>query len=73
MEKKFYLIEIATGDEQIAGKGVYEYATKNEAVAAFHSKLGSAMKSDLFTSDLLMVVDSTGQWYEQQYYTKEEK
>lgn len=57
---KFYLIEIAEGDAKIAGKGIYEYSTYLDAIANFHSKLGVAMKSELYTSDLIMVVDSNG-------------
>lgn len=57
---KYYLIEISTGDSKIAGKAIYEYATQNEAVAMFHSKLGSAMKSTLYTSELIMVIDENG-------------
>ena len=68
--KKFYLVEIATGDEKIAGKSIYEYETKNEAIASFHTKLGQAMKSELFETDLLMVIDSEGNWFEQRYYNK---
>ena len=57
---KYYLIEISTGDTKISGKGIYEYATEKEAVAMFHSKLGSAMKSDLFETELIMVIDEFG-------------
>lgn len=56
----FYLIEISTGDSKIAGKSIYEFETENEAEANFHSKLGSAMKSPLFATELLMVVDENG-------------
>lgn len=56
----FYVIEIATGDSQIAGKAVYAYATEKEAVATFHTKMGNAMKSDLYTSELLLVIDDNG-------------
>lgn len=66
----FYVIEIATGDSKIAGKSVYEYATEVEAVASFHSKMGSAMKSDLFDSELLLVIDSTGKVIKREQYTK---
>ena len=55
---KFYLIEIAGGDSKIKGKGIYEYNSKNEAIASFHSKMGVAMKSELYTKEQLMVVDS---------------
>lgn len=57
---KYYVIEIATGDSKIEGKGIYEYPTLNEALAAYHSKMGIAMKSDLYKSDLIMVVNSAG-------------
>lgn len=55
---KFYLIEISEGNTKIEGKGVYEYATLDAAVASFHSKMGSAMKSDLFKSEQLVVLNS---------------
>lgn len=57
---KYYLIEIATGDSKISGKAVYEYSTENEAIATFHSKMGAAMKSSLYESELLIVVDGNG-------------
>lgn len=56
----FYLIEIATGDPKVAGKAIYEYSTENDAIASFHAKMGSAMKSELYSSELLIVVDSDG-------------
>ncbi len=56
----FYLIEISTGDSKIAGKSIYEYATQNDAVAMFHKKLGTAMGSSLYTSELIMVIDGNG-------------
>lgn len=54
---KFYVVEIAEGDAKIKGKGIYEYATKDEAVASFHSKMGTAMKSELYTREQLLVLD----------------
>ena len=55
---KYFLIEIAEGDAKIAGKGIYEYATRNEAIANFHSKMGTAMKSELYTREQLIVINS---------------
>lgn len=55
---KYYVIEIATGDSKIAGKSIYEYKTKNEALASFHKKLGVAMASDLYTSEQIFVISS---------------
>lgn len=60
---KFYLIEVSTGDPKIAGKAIYEYATLKEAEAVFHSKMGAAMKSDLFATELLCVINGVGGVY----------
>lgn len=67
---KYYVFEVATGDPKIAGKSVYEYNTLNEAVATFHSKLGTAMKSDLYDSDLVMVINSEGGIHKTEKYVK---
>ena len=56
----YYLIEIATGDEKIAGKGIYTYNTRTEALASYHSKLGVAMKSPMYQTELVMVIDDAG-------------
>lgn len=57
---KYYVIEISTGDSKIAGKAIYECATRNEAIASFHKKLGVAMSSDLYETDLVMVINGAG-------------
>lgn len=64
----FYVLEVAHGDSKIEGKGVYELATLNEAVALFHSKLGIAMKSDLYTDSLVMVIGADGAVYRSEKY-----
>lgn len=56
----FYLIEISTGDAKIAARSIYTYDNEKEAIANFHTKLGIAMKSDLYTTDLCMVIDENG-------------
>lgn len=56
----YYLLEISKGDEKVAGSAVYTYNSKKEAIANYHSKLGTAMKSPLYTSELVMVVDENG-------------
>lgn len=61
---KYYLIEIATGDAKIAGKSVYEYTDVNQAIANFHTKLGNAMKSELYKTALYIVVNENGGVYE---------
>lgn len=70
---KYFVIEISTGDSKIAGKGVYEYETLNDAVAMFHKKLGTAMGSELYTSDLVMVIDGNGAVYKSEKYVAEPK
>lgn len=66
----FYLIEIATGDSKIAGKAIYSYNSEVEATAVFHLKLGSAMKSELYESELVMVIDEFGATIKKEKYIK---
>lgn len=66
----FYLIEIATGDVKIAGKAVYQYDTQNDAVAAFHAKLSTAMKSELFETELVIAIDENGKVLKRERYIK---
>lgn len=68
--RKYYVIEISVGSTSIAGKGIYEYATVEEAVALFHKKLGTAMSSALYESDLVMVVDDNGAVIRSEKYIK---
>ena len=68
----FYVIEISTGDAKIAGKAIYQYNTIDEAVATFHSKLGTAMKSDLYATELIMVMDDEGAVLRVEKYIKPE-
>lgn len=71
---KYYVIEIATGDSKIAGKSVYEYNQDNsqdpkkKALASFHKKVGTSMDSDLYKTDLLLVIDEKGIVIERNYY-----
>lgn len=64
----FYLIEIATGDSKIAGTAIYKFNTQNEALAVLHKKIGNARGSDLFTSELVMVIDEQGTVYKREYF-----
>lgn len=66
----YYVLEIATGDAKVAGKSVYQYATIEEAVGAFHSKLGTAMRSELYESDLCMVIEDNGSVSRSEKYIK---
>lgn len=66
--ENYFVIEIATGDSKIAGKAVYGYATEKEAVATFHQKLSTAMKSEMYTSSLIMVIDAEGKIVKREKY-----
>jgi hypothetical protein len=68
---KFYLIEISTGDSKIAGKGIYEYDSRNKAVAMFHKKLGTAMDSELYDSEQIFVVNDSNVIIENGKYERE--
>lgn len=64
----FYVLEITTTDK--ASKAVYSYDTLEEAVANFHSKLGSWMKNETCQAELVMVIDDNGAVYRSEKYTK---
>lgn len=66
----YYVLEISTGDSKIAGKAVYQYSTLDEATAVFHSKLGTAMKSDLYETELVLVIGADGEVMRSEKYTK---
>lgn len=66
----FYLIEISTGDSKVTGRAVYAYDNEHDAVANYHGKLSTAMKSDLYDTELVMVVDETGKVIKRERYTK---
>lgn len=55
---KYYLILISEGDPKIKGKAIYEYEDRLSALADFHSKLGVAMKSELYTNCQLLMLNS---------------
>lgn len=66
----FYLVEVSTGDTKITAKAIYTFATETEAIANFHSKLGAAMKSDLFDTELCIVIDENGTVIKREKYIK---
>lgn len=55
----YYLIEITTKADKTE-KGVYGYEDLNDAIANFHTKLGGAMKNDIYLAEMLMVIDERG-------------
>ena len=67
---KYYLLEVAEGDEKIAGKAVYEYATEIAVIAAFHKRYGQALDSPLYTSVLVMAIAEDGKVIERGSWKK---
>lgn len=67
----YYLIEISTGDAKIAGQAIYSYKSEREAIASFHSKLGTAMKSDLYETEIVMLIDDDAQLIKREKYVKD--
>lgn len=66
----YYVLQVSHGDPKVAGKSVYEYSTLDEAVATWHQKMGTAMKSELYTDSLLMVVGFDGAVHKSEYYVR---
>lgn len=56
---KYYLIEITTKASKVE-KAIYEYASSEEAVANFHTKMGGAMKKTDYLAEMLQVIDERG-------------
>lgn len=71
IEEKYYVVKIAKGDTEIAGKGIYEYATLNEAEGNFHRQIGTAKLSELYDYELAMVISSDGNIYGTEVHKKE--
>jgi len=58
---KYYVIEITTyNNGNNDSKGIYEYESKQDAIATFHSKMGGAMKNTTYATELLLVVSEEG-------------
>lgn len=68
--KKYYVTEIANGDSKVKGKSIYEYDTLDEAEASFHSKLGTAMKSELYTEEIIYITDSDCLMYMSKHFIR---
>lgn len=69
---KYYLIEIAEGDAKIKGKAIYEYDNITEATANYHKKIGTAMSSDLYIYEMVMIIDENGNVYKSEVFKQGE-
>lgn len=67
----YYLIELTTYmDTTPDAKGIYGYATMDEAVANFHTKLGGAMKNANYKSECVVVITNTGTTVKSEYWAR---
>ncbi len=58
---KYYVIEIVTyNNGNNDSKGIYEYDSKQDAIATFHSKMGGAMKNSTYATELLFAISEEG-------------
>lgn len=68
----YFLINIETyNDGSADSKAIYTYATQDDAIAAYHSKLGSAMKNAKCRTVLCMVISETGNVVKQEFWLRE--
>ena len=68
---KYYVVEITTYvDETPDAKGVYAYDSETEAMAAYHNKMGGAMKNENYESELIIVSNSIGGILKVDYFNR---
>lgn len=68
---KYYLIVIITyTDETQDKKAIHEYVNEYEAIAHFHSTMGTAMIQDNVESVLVVAMNSEGGIYKNEKFTK---
>ena len=69
----YYLIDIETyNDGTAASKAIYAYESEGEAVASFHSRLGSAMKNKNCATCLCKVISETGTEVKSEFWARPE-
>jgi hypothetical protein len=66
---KYFLIELTTTAEKIE-KGIYEYDDQTLAIAAFHTKMGGAMKNESYLAETLIVVNEKGEQICYEYFQR---
>lgn len=68
---KYYVIDIETyNDGTSPNKAIYEYDTSDEAVASFHSRMGSAMKNPNVDTVLVSAINAEGALCDQSYWKR---
>jgi hypothetical protein len=68
----YYVIEISkTKDKETESKAIYSYPTHDEAIATFHTKMGSAMKNENYLMELCQVIDDRGAVQDTEYWERQ--
>lgn len=68
----FYFIEIVTTTSGTA-KAVWDKASLDEAVSAFHQTLASAMANENAVKALCLIIDDQGATYRNEYWHRQEE
>lgn len=68
---KFYVVEITTyNDGTKDAKGVYEYEDEAKAMASYHKKMGGAMDTEKYETELIIVSNSIGGILKVDYFNR---
>lgn len=67
----YYLIEITTYNNGTPiGKGVYNYTSQDDALAAFYGKLRGAIVNETYASELCIIINEIGAVQRQEYWQR---
>lgn len=72
LEPKFYLSQVQTNADGTTIKALFDYASQDEAVSAWHSFLAGSMQNPGFASVLGIVEDRAGNEVKSRYWKREE-
>lgn len=67
----FYVFEVANGDISIAGVSCAKFYNVTEAIASYHNRLATAMKSALYKNCLCMVISDDGAVVKREMFVRE--
>lgn len=68
---EIFLIEIQSyNDGTKTSKAIYTYASLNEAISSYHSKMGAAMKLKNLKREVIIVLDEDGIYKHDTFYNE---
>lgn len=67
---KYFVIDIETALDGKISPAIYTYSNEDEAVASYHSRMGSAMRNANVSEVLITVLDNTGNQHAQSYWKR---